>query len=347
VTAVELKNISNSICQGINLKISEGELLVLTGPTGAGKTTLLNIIAGLVDYSGSIFFDSKPINAIPPQKRGVGYLFQDLALFPHLNVYANIAYGLNTERKSLKKVEEKVDSLLKLMNIEHLRDRYPKNLSGGEKQKVALSRTLAISPRILLLDEPFSNIDLRTRKYLRIELRSLQKRLSITTIFVTHNLIEAEEMGDRIAVLCKGKLEQVASSKELFFNPQNEQVIDFIGRPNILKCDSCRMLRGEVAEVKCGEISIIIPYEGGKINKILISPRDVYVSTMKPSTSVMNGYWGTIIKLIPLASIMRFQVKIKDNILLAELPKDLFREFGLKLGKKVFIILKFRGIRVC
>jgi len=346
VATVELKDVSNNICQGINLKVAEGELLVLTGPTGAGKTTLLNIIAGLVDYSGSILFDGELIDTIPPRRRRVGYLFQDLALFPHLNVYANIAYGLNTKRKSLRKVEERVSSLLKLMNIEHLKDRYPKNLSGGEKQKVALARTLAISPRILLLDEPFNNIDLRTRKYLRIELRSLQKRLNITTIFVTHNLIEAEEMGNRIAVLCEGKLEQVTSPRELFFNPQNERVVDFIGRPNILKCDSYRVLREEVAEVKCGQISVIVPYEGEKISKILISPRDVYVSAMKPSTSVMNGYWGTIIKLVPLASIVRFQVKVKDTILLAELPKDLFQELDLELGKTVFIILKFRGIRV-
>ncbi|MEA1964121.1 MAG: ABC transporter ATP-binding protein [Candidatus Aerophobetes bacterium] len=347
MATVELRNVSNNICQGVNLKIAEGELLVLTGPTGAGKTTLLNIIAGLVDYSGSILFDGEPIDATSPQRRRVGYLFQDLALFPHLNVYANIAYGLNTKKKLIKKVEERVSSLLKLMNIEYLKDRYPKNLSGGEKQKVALARTLAISPRVLLLDEPFNNIDLRTRKYLRIELRSLQRGLSITTIFVTHNLIEAEEMGDRIAVLYGGRLEQVTSPRELFFNPRNERVVDFIGRPNILKCDSYRVLREEVAEVKCGEISVIVPYEGEKISKVLISPRDIYVSAMKPSTSVMNGYWGTIIKLIPLTSIVRFQVKVKDIMLLAELPRDLFQELGLKLGKKVFIILKFRGIRVC
>jgi len=346
VTAIRLKNISNKICKKINLTINGEEMLVLAGPTGAGKTTLLNIIAGLDNYSGNIYFDGRPIDKVPPRQRGIGYLFQDLALFPHLNVYFNVAYGLIARKKSLNDIEEKVVGLLKLLNIEHLKDRYPKNLSGGEKQKVALARTLAISPKVLLLDEPFSNIDLQTRKYLRIEVKNLQKKLKITTVFVTHNLIEAEEMGDRIAIMCEQEIQQVTSPKDLMFSPKNEKVANFIGKPNILKCDYCRSLEGEIAKVKCGGISLVVPYEGKKIEKILIFPRDIYVSPIKPPTSVMNGHWGIITEIMPLSSLVRFKVKVKNNILLAELPKDLFYSLGLKSNKRVFLILKFRGIRV-
>jgi len=346
VASIRLENISNKICKKINLTINDGELLVLAGPTGAGKTTLLNIIAGLDNYSGNIYFDSQPIDKVPPQQRKIGYLFQDLSLFPHLNVYSNVAYGLTVQKKPLKEIEKKVIGLLKLLNIEHLKDRYPKSLSGGEKQKVALARTLAISPKVLLLDEPFSNIDLQTRKYLRVELKNLQKRLKITTIFVTHNLIEAEEMGDRIAIMCEGEIQQVTFPKELMFSPKNKKVANFIGKPNILKCDYCEPLEREIAKVKCGGISLIVPYEGKKIEKILISPRDIYVSPIKPSVSTMNGCWGIITEIMPHFSLIRFKVKVEDNILLAELPKNLFYSFGLRLGKKIFLILKFRGIRV-
>jgi len=346
VASIRLENISNKICKKVNLAINDGEMLVLVGPTGAGKTTLLNIIAGLDNYSGNIYFDDQPIDKVPVQQREIGYLFQDLVLFPHLNVYSNIAYGLTAQRKPLKEIEKKVVGLLKLLNIEYLKDRYGKSLSGGEKQKVALARTLAILPKVLLLDEPFSDIDLQTRKYLRIELKNLQKKLKITTVFVTHNLIEAEEMGDRIAIMCEGEIQQVTSPKELMFSPKNEKVANFIGKPNILKCDYCEPLEGEIAKVKCGEISLIVPYEGKKIDKILISPRDIYVSAIKPSIPIMNGCWGVITELMSHSSLVRFKVKVEDNILLAELPKDLFYSLGLRLGKKVFLILKFRGIRV-
>ena len=162
--SIELKNICKYICRDVNLEIFDKELLVLLGPNGAGKTTLLNIIAGLTDYSGSVFFDSVPVDKIPASKREVGYLFQDLVLFPHLDVTANISYGLKAQKQPQSKVEARVQELLQMMKIKHLSSRYPKHLSGGERQRVALARALALSPKVLLLDEPLRSLDVQTSK---------------------------------------------------------------------------------------------------------------------------------------------------------------------------------------
>ena len=175
MTTVELRHISNKyILRDVNLTVHDGELLVLLGPTGAGKTTLLNVIAGITDYEGSVLFDGESVDDIPASERRVGYVFQDLALFPHLDVFSNVAYGLKVQKKTKGEIEGKINELLKLMKIEHLRHRYPRDLSGGEKQRVALARALALSPlNALLLDEPFNNLDRCTRRYLRVEFRQL------------------------------------------------------------------------------------------------------------------------------------------------------------------------------
>jgi len=224
MTAIELRNIENYVCRGVNLNIFSGELLVLLGPNGAGKTTLLNIIAGLTGYKGSVLFDGRPIDELPTQKRKVGYLFQDLVLFPHLDVASNIAYGLRAQRWSNEKIELRIKELLRLLKIEHLATAYPWHLSGGEKQKVALSRALAPYPRILLLDEPLSSLDWQTSRYLRSELKGIQRQLGITTLYVTHDLTEAKEVADRMAVILEGRIKQMGRPEDLhpfsdqFFN---------------------------------------------------------------------------------------------------------------------------------
>ena len=227
---IELKNICKYICHNVNLKIFDKELMVLLGPNGAGKTTLINIIAGLTDYAGSVLFDDVAVDKLPASKREVGYLFQDLVLFPHLNVAANVAYGLRAKKQPPPQIEARVDELLQMMRIKHLSSRYPRHLSGGEKQRVALARAFATSPKLLLLDEPLSSLDVQTAKYSRTELRHLQRKLKTTTVYVTHDLQEAEEMADRIAIIHSGHIEQVARPKEVFFYPKSEEVTDFIRR---------------------------------------------------------------------------------------------------------------------
>lgn len=224
--AIELKDIRNYACHRISLEVLSNELLVLLGPNGAGKTTLLNVVAGLTEYEGSVLFDGKRVDGLPPQKREVGYLFQDLVLFPHLDVTSNIAFSLISHGWTKERTEARVREMLDLMRIAHLASRY---LSGGEKQRVALARALAPIPKILLLDEPLSSLDLQTAKYLRAELKHLQRILGITTIYVTHEHSEAEEMGDRIAVIQQGCVEQVGQPEQVFFYPANEKVAAFIG----------------------------------------------------------------------------------------------------------------------
>ncbi|MBW1926234.1 MAG: ABC transporter ATP-binding protein [Deltaproteobacteria bacterium] len=215
MTAIELRNIENYACRGVNLNVLSGELLVLLGPNGAGKTTLLNIIAGLTGYKGSVLFDGRPIDELPARERKAGYLFQDLVLFPHLDVASNIAYGLRVQRWSNEKIELRVRELLRLFKMEHLATAYPWRLSGGEKQKVALARALAPYPKILLLDEPLSSLDWQTSRYLRSELKGIQQQLGITTLYVTHDITEAREVADRIAVIREGRIQQIRGPEDL------------------------------------------------------------------------------------------------------------------------------------
>lgn len=212
---IELKQIENFICKKMDFWVRDKELMVLLGPSGAGKTTLLNVIAGLVDYEGSVLIDGVPQDDIAPSKRGVGYLFQSLFLFPHFDVKANIEYGLKMRGDPPEERRARVDALLRLMKIEHLADRYPKHLSGGEKQRVALARALAPSPKILLLDEPFNNLDASISKYLWQELRRIQKGIGITTVYVTHSMTEARYLGDRLAVIRSGRFEEIGKPDDV------------------------------------------------------------------------------------------------------------------------------------
>ncbi len=343
--AIELKNIGKYVCRDVNLEIFDKELLVLLGPNGAGKTTLLNIIAGLTDYSGSVLFDSVSVDKVPASKREVGYLFQDLVLFPHLDVAANIAYGLRAQKQPQGEVEARVQELLQIMKIKHLSSRYPKHLSGGEKQRVALARALALSPKVLLLDEPLRSLDVQTSKYLRIELKQLQKELGITTIYVTHDLTEAEEIADRVAIIQHGHMEQVGAPSEVFFYPKNERVSDFIGAPNILDCDYCRSLGQGLLEVNCGGLNIILPDDGHVVQRIALFPRDIYISETKPPGPGVNRFKGTITSIKSADDAVRLEIMVEGRKLLTEMPHHIFEDRDLAVGKEVFLILKLRRIK--
>ena len=344
--SIELRNISNYVCQNVNLKIFNKELLVLLGPNGAGKTTLLNIIAGLIDYQGSVLFDGKAVDKLPASKRRIGYLFQELALFPHLDVASNIAYSLKVQKQSQNEVAARVEKLLQMMKINHLSHRYPKNLSGGEKQRVALARALAPAPDVLLLDEPLSSLDMQTSKYLKMELKQVLNKLGITTIYVTHDLIEAEEMADRTAIIQGGRIQQVAAPLEVFFHPNNDLVSDFIGAPNILNCDYCRSLGQGIVEVNCNGLKIIIPHDGDVIYRIALLPGDIYISNTNPPGPQMNRFKGLITSIKPTGNTTRVEVKVEKRILLAEMSRHIFEDMDLVVGKEVFLILKLKRIRV-
>ncbi len=343
--SIELKNICKYVCREVNLTINDREFLVVLGSNGAGKTTLINVIAGLVDYQGSVLFDGVPVDRLPANKREVGYLFQGLVLFPHLDVVANIAYGLSAREWSPSRVEARVNELLDLMNIKHLASRYPRQLSGGEKQRVALARAIAPSPRVLLLDEPLSSLDAQTAKYLRTELKQLQRRLGVTTVYVTHDLMEGVAMADRMAVIHDGRVEQVAEPERVLFYPHSERVSDFIGAPNILDCDYYRDLGQGIVEVGCGGLKLTVPHDGGHVSKVAILPRHIYVSETRPPGLSVNGFQGTITAIKPAGNTVRIWIDVDHNKLMAEVQSYIFEEMNLDVGKEVFIILRMRRIR--
>jgi len=278
-------------------------------------------------------------------KRKIGYLFQDLYLFPHLHVFSNIAFSLKIKKKKHEEIKSRVEILLQILRIENLIYRYPKELSGGEKQRVALARALALAPEVLLLDEPLSSLDLQSSKYLRGELKQLQKKLGITAIYVTHNLSEAGEIADRIVVIEKGRIEQIGKVEEIFFFPENNNVSEFIGAPNILNCNSFQILEKGIAEVDCEGLSIIVPDEGKKIEKIAIFPRDIYISETKTPGPNVNRFEGIINNIRLNNDIIRLSVKTGKNNLLVELPYHIYKRMKLKRGDKVFLIFKLRKIK--
>lgn len=224
-----LKNVINNI----NLEINDNEFIVLVGSSGCGKSTILRLIAGLEDItSGSIYIDDKKVNNIHPKERDIAFVFQSYALYPHMSVYDNIAFGLKMRKLDKKTIDEKVRSAAKALNLEDLLDRKPKQLSGGQRQRVALGRAIVRNPKVFLMDEPLSNLDANLRVQMRTEIKKLHKELKTTFIYVTHDQTEAMTMGDRIVVLDCGKIQQVASPEEIYNNPKNKFVAGFIGTMN-------------------------------------------------------------------------------------------------------------------
>ena len=340
---VELQNIRNFVCQGTNLEVHPGELLVLLGPNGAGKTTLLNVIAGLVPYEGSVRFDGDTVDAVPARDRQVGYVFQDLVLFPHLDVRTNVGYGLRACGSSTA-TDARVKELLDLLAISHLAARYPAKLSGGEKQRVALARALAPHPRILLLDEPFSSLDPQTSNFLRTELKLLQRNLGTTTVFVTHDLAGAEDIADRIAVIQDGLVEQIGTPEEVLFSPRGRKVTEYIGSPNVLICQATRSLGHGLVETDCSGLRVVVPHNGKVIRRVIVSPRDIRISIHRPASEV-NVFEGTIRKITPLAGSILAHVDAGGCRLGAEVPKTLFESMRLQPGTGVFVELSLMKMR--
>ncbi len=217
---------------GVDLTIGDGELLVLLGPSGSGKSTLMRLCAGLEQLtSGTITIDGEVVNDVSPRERGIAMVFQSYALYPHKTVFDNIAFPLTVERMAKEEIREKVEWAAGLFGIGRLLDRMPSQLSGGERQRVAIARALVRRPRVLLMDEPLSNLDAKERHYARSELKKFQRGIGVTTIYVTHDQVEAMGLGDRIAVLCEGRLRQVGAPDEIYDRPADVFVAGFIGIP--------------------------------------------------------------------------------------------------------------------
>jgi iron(III) transport system ATP-binding protein len=222
--------------QDVSVNIKEGELFLMVGPSGCGKTTALRIIAGFYKPdTGSVKFDENEVTNLPPYKRNTGMVFQNYALWPHMNIYENVAFGLKMRKVTSSDRVERVKRVLEIVKMREYAERFPNQLSGGQQQRIALARALVIEPNVLLLDEPLSNLDAKLRVEMRSEIRRIQKELGITTIYVTHDQTEALAIADRIAVMNVGCISQVGTSKEIYQYPQNSFVASFMGEPNVLE----------------------------------------------------------------------------------------------------------------
>ena len=222
---------TTSVLSELDLTVNKGELMVLLGPSGCGKTTTLHIIAGLeFPDRGTISFNEIDVTYLPPGHRQIGYVFQSIALFPHLSVEKNIKFGLETKNQSQNIIKAKTKQLIELVGLEGLGKRYPRELSGGQQQRVAIARALAPSPKLLLFDEPLANLDAELKHALKIEIQRIQKETQVTTLYVTHDQIEALSIADRIAVINKGSIEQVDSPEIVYRNPKTEFVSQFVRR---------------------------------------------------------------------------------------------------------------------
>jgi len=219
----------------ISLNIQKGDLVTLLGPSGCGKTTTLRMIAGFeFPTAGDIFLDGEMINRLPPHQRNMSMVFQSYAIFPHLSVYENIAYGLKVQNRPKKEIDERVARVLELVELPGFGDRAPNQLSGGQQQRVALARALIMEPKVLLMDEPLSNLDAKLREQMRSEIRRIQKYLGITSVYVTHDQAEAMTISDWIVVMNEGRIDQIGTPTEVYRTPTTRFVADFIGRTNFI-----------------------------------------------------------------------------------------------------------------
>src|SRR5271165_7036829 len=273
--SIEARNITKTFSSftalgDVTLEIPSGELVALLGPSGSGKTTLLRIIAGLeFADSGNVRFDGRDITGRTAQERRVGFVFQHYALFRHMSVFENIAFGLRVRPKSTRPPENeivaRVEKLLKLIQLEPLAKRFPSQLSGGQRQRVALARALAVEPKVLLLDEPFGALDAKVRKELRRWLRQLHDEIHITTLFVTHDQEEALEVADRVAILRDGRIEQIGTPEEIYDNPASPFVYDFLGNVNLFHAwtqdDSAAPEEAAPATSKSDTVAFVRPHD--------------------------------------------------------------------------------------
>ena len=264
---LELKNIKKSFTPGedvlddICLTVARGEFVTLLGSSGCGKTTTLRIIAGLEQTdSGSVWINGQDVTKLPPDKRDVNTVFQNYALFPHMNVAENIGYGLKLRKVPRGEIKKKVAQMLELVQLEGYEKRKPSELSGGQKQRVAIARALVNNPKVLLLDEPLGALDLQLRRAMQIELKHLQKKLGITFIYITHDQEEAINMSDRIAVMRDGRIEQIGTPDEIYNHPKTSYVATFVGNANILH-GVAESIQGENAIVKIGNDRVIVKLE--------------------------------------------------------------------------------------
>ncbi len=355
---IRIENISKDLgeffLRDITLDINEGEYFVILGPTGAGKTILLETIAGIYHPdSGRILLSDNDITEVPPRERNIGMVYQDYTLFPFLTVEENIGFGLRSRKIGKGEIKRKVDELANLLDISHLSHRYPVTLSGGEQQKVAIARAIAIEPPILLLDEPLSALDSRTRDYLREELKRVKEEFGITMVHVTHDQTEALVLADRIAVMMQGRILQVGTPYEIFNKPLNKDLADFVGVENILS-GVVRTNEDGVAEIEIEadvgrNIFAVSEYHAGDVVKVFLRPEEIILSGHKGDSTARNVIKGRINELQDVGPLTRVQMdtgRSERSELVVLITKRSRESLGLQIGDEVYATFKATSVHV-
>jgi len=325
---------------GVSLVIEDGEFFTLLGPSGCGKTTTLRIIAGFYDPDeGGVSFDDVPQNGVPPAERGIGIVFQNYALWPHMTVYGNVAYGLKLQRVPEADVKQRVAAALAQVGLSGLERRTPGQLSGGQQQRVAVARALVLNPRVLLLDEPLSNLDAKVRARLRSEIRRLQLDLRITTIYVTHDQEEAMVLSDRIAVMDAGSVLQIGTPFELYDHPASLFVADFIGSSNLLPGDVVEGATGDghvAVHTPAGIVhgTAVGPLGPGTAVMVAVRPENLRLADGAPLETTLPG----IVALTQyLGSLIRYEVEMAGGIVVRVDVGDPHRHVRLAPGDPVHV----------
>jgi len=326
-SGVTIENLSLSfgqteVLKGVNLDIKPGELFTFLGPSGSGKSTLLRAIAGFgPEPEGRILVDEGDVVALPPWQRNVGMVFQSYALWPHMTVRRNVAFGLEEQKLSASDISRRVDEALQLVGLLELAERRPSQLSGGQQQRVALARTIVVEPRVLLLDEPLSNLDANLRVQMRREILELQRKLELTTIFVTHDQEEANTMSDRIAVLDDGIIQQVGTPLELYDRPTNRFVASFLGTANLIE-GTIRRVRGKT--VFSAPDGITVPAQGAGVKSgqdctAMFRPQSLEISARGSGNSKGTiKLSGTVEHREFLGHLIRHAVRVGKQVLLVD-----------------------------
>ncbi|HET7730608.1 MAG TPA: ABC transporter ATP-binding protein [Usitatibacter sp.] len=323
------------VVEKASFDIGEGELFTLLGPSGCGKTTLLRLIAGFnAPDEGEVRFDDKSVNDVPPHLRGTGMVFQNYALWPHMTVAQNIAYGLGLRKTPAAEIRSRVENVLARVRLEGLGERYPGQLSGGQQQRVALARALVLNPKILLLDEPLSNLDAKVRVQVRAEIRKLQKELGITTVYVTHDQEEALTLSDRIAVFNQGRVFQVGTPRQLYQRPANRFVADFIGVNNLVD--------GVVNEIETGGARALVRTPAGALRALTtgnLSPGDKCIVCVRPENVDLgevvadeNSVRGRVAFAAYLGNTLRYDVDLGGGITFKADDRDPWHHEAMPMG---------------
>jgi len=349
--AVSVRKVSKTfgaatVLDDINFDVSEGEIIVLLGASGSGKTTILRIVAGLeIPDAGSIILHGKDVSSLPARTRGTGVIFQAYALFPKMNVEENIGYGLRLRRSQKNEIKQTVDRLIGMVHLEEHRRKFPSQLSGGQQQRVAIARALAYKPEVLLFDEPFGALDAQIRTRLRREIRTLLKEINVPSIFITHDQEEALELGDRIAVLNAGRLEQIGTPFEIYNLPETEHVATFLGAANLLS--------GVIREgsFESGDILLEIDEQTGFRNgeqvTLVFRPEDVFLRQPENLTQHYQRLAeGEVEELNFVGAFERVAVRLflpKPQHIIITRPKTETSAFPLAAGQKVTTgLVRFR-----